>query len=268
MTKVFTFILISVLLLIFLFPYYWSGIISIQKNVSIYNLKNLIPKNITLDNYRKLFRMKYFMRWNFNSLFTAFLISILVCIFSTMSGFVFAKSNIPGKNIIFWLFIITMAIPKQTILVPLFILVKDLGMINTYQGLILPPLAWPFGIFLMKQIIQTIPNSLIDAAKIDGANEWNILRKIIVPLIKPGIIALFLFTFVTSFNDYFWQLLIVNTNKMRTLPLAISVLQDDHSLNMELMMAGAIMASMPILIIYIVLQKYFVQGIKVGSFKK
>jgi len=160
-----------------------------------------------------------------------------------------------------------MAIPKQSILLPLYMLMRDFKMIDTYQGLIIPPLAWPMGIFLMKQIISTIPNEILDAGKIDGANEWQIFSRLVVPMAKPGIIALSIFTFIAVYNDYFWQLLILNKTKMMTLPLAVATMQDRYSGNITLIMAGAVMASLPMIIVYIILQKNFIKGIRIGSVK-
>lgn len=267
MRKYLSYILIIVISIIFIFPFYWMFVTSVQKDVSIHNLSNLVPKEFVFDNYLKLSSFRYFWRWNFNSIFVSTMTAFLICSVSSISGYVFAKRNIPGSELLFWCFMITMAIPKQTLLVPLFMLMRDLKWMNTYASLIFPPLAWPFGIFLMKQIIKTIPNEILEAATVDGANEWQIFFLIIIPMTISGIIALFLFTFVRTYNDYFWQLLMLNKNAMRTLPLAVSTLQDEHCVNITLIMAGAVMSSLPVILIYIVLQKYFIKGITIGSIK-
>jgi len=265
--KIVSCILIILVLFIFIFPYYWMLTVSIQPNTLLRSLKVLVIKNVSLDNFKTLFNFKYFYRWNFNSIFTALVTSILICFSSTLSGYAFAKKQFPGRDIIFWCFLITMAIPKQSILLPLYMLMRDFKMIDTYQGLIIPPLAWPMGIFLMKQIISTIPNEILDAGKIDGANEWQIFSRLVVPMAKPGIIALSIFTFIAVYNDYFWQLLILNKTKMMTLPLAVATMQDRYSGNITLIMAGAVMASLPMIIVYIILQKHFIKGIRIGSVK-
>ena len=260
--------LIIIVTTIFLFPFYWMVVVSTQEGTGLYRAENILPREINLANYARLINMRYFLRWNFNSMFTSLTTVILTCIFCTMAGYVFAKKDIPGGNIIFWSLLITMTIPSQTLLVPLFILIKDLKMSNTYQGLILPSLVRPFGVFLMKQIISTIPNDFVDAAKIDGASEFQILRHVIVPLAKSGIIVLAIFTFISAYNDYFWQLIIISTPEMKTLPLAMAGLQEDEQcLNINFLMAGAVMASVPMIAIYIFLQRYFTQGITIGGIK-
>lgn len=267
MIKIISYILITVVLLFFIFPYYWMFVVSIQPETVLRSTKALIPQSISTDNFKSLFKLRYFYRWNFNSMFTAIIASILVCFSSTLSGYAFAKKQFPGRDIIFWCFIITMAIPKQSILLPLFLLMRDLRMINTFQGLIIPPMAWPFGIFLIKQVIKTIPNEIIDAGRIDGASEWQIFYRLIIPMAKPGIIALGLFTFTGVYNDYFWQLLMLSKNRMMTLPLGVATLQDRYAGNITLIVAGAVMASFPVIIVYIILQKYFIKGIRIGALK-
>jgi len=242
-------------------------VVSIQPKAALRSIKALIPQNISFDSFKSLFKFRYFYRWNFNSIFTALIASILICFFSTLSGYAFAKKQFPGRDIIFWCFLITMAIPKQSILLPLYMLMRDFKMIDTYQGLIIPPLAWPMGIFLMKQIIKTIPNEIIDAGRIDGANEWQIFSRLVIPMAKPGMVALGIFTFTAVYNDYFWQLLILNKPRMMTLPLAVATLQDRYAGNITLIIAGAVMASLPMIVIYIILQKHFIRGIRIGALK-
>lgn len=267
MIKIISYILITIVLLVFIFPYYWMVVVSIQPKTALRSIKALIPQNISLDSFRSLFKFRYFYRWNFNSAFTALVASILICFSSTLSGYAFAKKQFPGRDMIFWCFLITMAIPKQSILLPLYILMRDFKMIDTFQGLIIPPLAWPMGIFLMKQIIKTIPNEIIDAGRIDGASEWQIFHKLIIPMAKPGMMALGIFTFTAVYNDYFWQLLMLNKTRMMTLPLAVATLQDRYAGNITLIIAGAVMASLPVIVIYVILQKYFIKGIRIGALK-
>lgn len=241
--------------------------VAIQPDALLRNLGTLIPHNISFSNFQYLFQLRYFYRWNFNSIFISLSASFLVCFCSTLSGYALAKKDFPGRNFIFWCFLITMAIPGQSILLPLFMLIRDLGMIDTYQGLVLPSLAWPIGIFLMKQIIKTIPNEIIDAGRIDGASEWYIFYKLIIPMAKPGIMALSIFTFIGTYNNYFWQLLIINKKDMMTLPLAVACMQTEFETHITLLMAGAVMASLPMIILYLILQKHFIKGIRIGALK-
>ncbi len=262
------YIIIIIVAIVFIFPFYWMVITSTQEGTGLYRAENIIPSKISFENYVKLVNLKYFARWSFNSMFTSLVTAVLTCIFCTMAGYVFAKKNIPGGNIMFWILLATMTVPGQTLLVPLFMLMKQLKMVNTYQGLILPSLVRPFGIFLMEQVISTIPGEFIDSAKIDGANEFQILTHIILPLASSGIIVLAIFTFISAYGDYFWQLLMTSTEQMKTLPLAMAGLQSDaRCLNINFLMAGAVIASIPMMLVYIFLQKYFTQGLTVGGVK-
>jgi len=266
--KMLGYLIISITVILFIFPFYWMVVTSTQKGTGLYSAEDLIPREISMDNYIELINLKHFARWNFNSMFISSITVILTCLFCTMAGYIFAKKNIPGGNVMFWLLLITMTIPTQTLLVPLFMLMKQLKMFNTYQGLILPSLVRPFGIFLMKQVISTIPSEFLDAAKIDGADEFQIFRNVIIPLAKSGIIVLAIFTFISSYNDYFWQLLMISTEEMKTVPLAVACLQEDEfCTNINFLMAGAVMASVPMLLVYVFLQKYFIQGITIGGIK-
>jgi len=266
--KMLGYLIISITVILFIFPFYWMVVTSTQEGTGLYSAEDLIPREISMDNYIELINLKHFARWNFNSMFISSITVILTCLFCTMAGYIFAKKNIPGGNVMFWLLLITMTIPTQTLLVPLFMLMKQLKMFNTYQGLILPSLVRPFGIFLMKQVISTIPSEFLDAAKIDGADEFQIFRNVIIPLAKSGIIVLAIFTFISSYNDYFWQLLMISTEEMKTVPLAVACLQEDEfCTNINFLMAGAVMASVPMLLVYVFLQKYFIQGITIGGIK-
>ena len=192
---------------------------------------------------------------------------LLVCLTSTMGGYVLAKKRFPGRRIIFWLFIIAMALPKQAVLIPLFTILAKLDWINSYKALILPAVAWPFGVFLMKQFSQGIPGELLEAAKIDGCSEIRIFCNIVIPLVKPGIGALAIFTFISSWNDYFMQLILIRSKDMVTLPLGVALLQSEFTTNYGSIMAGATLASLPMIIIFIAFQKYFTQGIAMGAVK-
>ena len=166
------------------------------------------------------------------------------------------------------IFLSSMAIPRNILLLPQFMLMKNLHLFNTYPSIFLIIVAGASGVFLMKQIIQTIPNEMIEAAMIDGASEWKIFWHIILPIIKPGIIALGIFTFVTVYNDYFWQLLMIKDSVMKTLPLAVEVFADTpQNPRIQLTMAAAFIASWPLLILFFVFYKNFVRGITIGSVK-
>jgi len=201
-------IVMFLIIIIFLFPYYWMISSSLEPDTAITTTRfNWFPQNITLANYLFMFRLRWFPRWLFNSIFIPGMAVILTCLSASMAGYVLAKRKFPGNQFIFSLMIATMAIPINTILLHRFLVMKKLGLINTYPSMFLIYMAMPFGVFLMKQVMSTIPNEIIESGMIDGASEWQIYWRLIIPMARPGIIAFGMFTFVMCYGDYFWQLL-------------------------------------------------------------
>lgn len=260
-------ILLCVLMIIFIFPFYWIITGSFKDLASAIAIPpEWIPKRPILDNWTNLMNQPL-VRWTFNSFFIAISTTFLVCLTSSLAGYVLAKKKFPGRKIIFWLLIMAMALPKQVIMVPLFNILTSLDWIDSYKSLILPAVGWPFGIFLMKQFSETIPSELLEAAKIDGCSEIGIFIKMVLPIVKPGVAALAIFTFISSWNDYFMQLILIRSTKMQTLPLGIATMQLEFTTNYGLMMAGAALASIPMIIIFLIFQKSFTQGITIGAVK-
>lgn len=266
-------IIMFLILIIFLLPYHWMLTYSFEPATAAMDPKpRLLPKTVTFDNYLYMFRLKWFPRWVFNSILIPGMAVILTCLSASMAGYVLAKKRFPGGHFIFLLMIATMAIPANTILVPRFLVMKNLGLLNTYPSMFLIYMAKPFGVFLMKQIISTIPDEIMEAGMIDGASEWQIYRRLIVPMAMPGIIALGMFTFVACYGDYFWQLLMTKTISMRTLPLAIEYFRQGTDIStytpkLQLIMAAALLASLPLLVLYGLFHKYFIEGPSLGSIK-
>lgn len=260
-------LLLGMFSLVFIFPFYWiiTGAFKIQV-VATQLPPQWFPLEPVLDNWVTLFKNSV-GRWTFNSFFVAVSEMVLICLVSSTAGFVLAKKQFPGRRIIFSALVAAMALPKQVILVPLFTLLAKLGWINTYKGLIFPAIGWPFGVFLMKQFSQTIPTEILEAAKIDGCSELRSFITIALPLLKPAIGALAIFTFMTSWNDYFSQLIITRSTNMMTLPLGIATMQGEYRTDYGVMMAGAALASLPMLTIFILFQKAFTQGITLGAVK-
>lgn len=253
--------------ILFLFPFYWviTGAFKLQI-VATAVPPEWFPLKPTLQNWIDLFKNPV-SRWTFNSFFISFSEMVLVCATASLAGYVLAKKRFPGRKIIFWCLIAAMALPKQVILVPLFTMLADMGWVDTYQGLIFPAVGWPFGVFLMKQFAQTIPDELIEAAKMDGCSEFRIFYSIILPMIKPAIGALAIFTFIASWNDYFMQLIMTRSSSMQTLPLGVAAMQSEFTTNYGVLMAGAALSSIPMIAIFLVFQKYFTQGITMGAVK-
>jgi multiple sugar transport system permease protein len=252
---------------LFLFPFYWmvSSAFKVQM-VAISIPPEWFPKEPTLANLQLLGRLPV-GRWFFNSILVALTTTFLVCATSAMAGYSLAKKVFPGRDLIFWIFVAVMTLPKQVILVPLFIMMRKLNLFDTYPGLILPAVGWPFGIFLMKQFTQTLPSEILQAAAIDGCSEIQKFTKMVLPLVKPGIGALAIFTFMSCWNDYFWQLIMLKSTLMKTLPLGVAGMQEEYGTNYGLLMAGSALASIPMITIFLVFQKYFTQGITMGAVK-
>lgn len=260
-------IILSFFAIIFIFPFYWiiTGAFK-EQSATIAIPPQWFPLNPTLQNWIDLAKSPI-IRWTFNSFFIAFSTMALVCFTSALAGYALAKKRFPGRQIIFWLLIGAMALPKQVIMVPLFNILTKLDWIDTYRALILPAIGWPFGIFLMKQFSQTIPTELLEAAKIDGCTEIGIFKNVVLPIVKPGIGALAIFTFISSWNDYFMQLILIRSKNMQTLPLGVAMQQLEFTTNYGMMMAGAALASIPMIIIFLIFQNAFTQGITIGAVK-
>jgi len=253
-----------------LLPLYWmiTGSFKIQSD-AIRVPPEWFPADPTLANYRKLlFGSTPTFRWLLNSVIVASGITVLAVLTSLMAGYAFGKKDFPGKTVAFWALLLTMMFPKQISLIPLYILMQKLEWFNSYQGMIAPYIAYPFGIFLIRQFMQSIPDELLDAARIDGASELNLFFRIIVPLTKPAIGALAIFIFVFAWNNYLWQLLMITKRSMMTLPVGISTLTASlGSFDLGLAMAGATFAFIPMLIVFLAFQNHFVKGLTVGAVK-
>jgi multiple sugar transport system permease protein len=252
---------------LFLFPFYWMVSCAFKTQMVAVSIPpEWFPREPTLANFQSLLQVPV-GRWFFNSLFTSLATTFLVCAVSAMAGYALAKKEFPGRELIFWVFVGVMTLPKQVVLVPLFIMMRKINLFDSYPGLIFPAVGWPFGIFLMKQFTQTLPGEILQAAKIDGCSEFQTFTKVVLPLVKPGIGALAIFTFMACWNDYFWQLIMVKSTLMKTLPLGIAGMQEEHGTNYGQLMAGSALASIPMITIFLSFQKYFTQGITMGAVK-
>ena len=265
--KVFAVVILIMLAIFFLFPLYWIVTGSFKSAIDI-NAKVPVwfPMNPTMGNYDKLFAKPAFL-WLFNIVFISAMAMILTCITAALAGYALGKKRFYGRTILFTIIICAMALPKQVIVIPLDQEMKLLHMSDTLWAVILPTVGWPFGVFLMKQFSETIPNEILEAARVDGAGELKTFFSVVFPMIKPGIGALAIFTFVNTWNDYFLQLVMLTSEEKWTLPLAIANMQGEMSSDFGLIMAGAALASIPIIVVFIAFQKYFTQGIAMGAVK-
>lgn len=265
---VITTILLCLLTFLFVFPFYWVVTGSFKSQMTTVKLPpEWFPMDPSFDNYVGLFGRNPAMQWFFNTVIISGVAMLLVCLVSTMAGYVLAKKRFHGSAILFAMFVAAMALPKQVVLVPLVRLASQMGMHDTLWAVILPTVGWPFGIFLMKQFSQGIPNELLEASKIDGCSELQIFWNVVIPMVKPGIGALAIFTFINTWNDYFLQLIMLSSRSHLTLQLGIATLQAELSTNYGMLMAGATFSAIPIILIFVLFQKSFTQGITMGAVK-
>ena len=265
--KVFTIVILVLLAIFFIFPLYWI-ITGSFKDAATINAPNpqWFPLNPTLENYAKLFKQPAF-QWLLNIIIICVGALMLTCLTASLAGYALAKKRFYGRGILFTIIICAMALPKQVIVIPLLQEMSMIGLHDTLLAVILPTVGWPFGVFLMKQFAETIPTEILEAARVDGAGELRTFFSVVFPMIKPGIGALAIFTFVNTWNDYFMQLIMLNSREMWTLPEGIARLQGEMSSDFGLIMAGATLAAVPIVAVFIAFQKYFTQGISMGAVK-
>ena len=265
--KVFAVVILILMTLFFLFPLYWIITGSFKELVEITAKEpTWFPQNPTWENYAELFEHPA-LRWLFNIVFISAAAMFLTCVTASLAGYALGKKRFIGRGVLFTIIICAMALPKQVIVIPLAQLMTFLHLKDTLWAVILPTVGWPFGVFLMKQFSESIPTEILEAARVDGAGELRTFASVVFPMIKPGIGALAIFTFVNTWNDYFLQLVMLITEEKWTLPLAIANMQGEMSTDYGLIMAGAALASVPIIIVFIAFQKYFTQGIAMGAVK-
>lgn len=252
-----------------LWPMYWLFVTAVTP--TLYALKtppDILPFHASLANFQRLFsQATNYWSWASNSVVVALAITAFHVVFDTLAGYTFAKKHFPGRNVLFWLVISTLMVPTYVTFVPLYIVTHDLHLLNTLWAVILPGMASVFGIFLMRQYIQTLPGDLLDAARIDGCGELRTFWHIVFPLCRPAIGALAIFTFVQHWNDFFWPLIVLSNNSNYTLPVGIASLQGEFSTDYGIIFAGAALAALPMIIFFLIFQRSFLQGVRMGAFK-
>jgi multiple sugar transport system permease protein len=255
-------------------PLVWAVGTSLKEPADVFaSPPQLIPNPFTLQGYKDVFTVLPFPRFLLNSIIVSVTIVALNVVLGTAAAYAFAKLRFPGRNVLFGALLITLMVPFQVNLIPLYRIMVELHNltpaigVNTYFGLIAPSAVQVFGIFLMRQYISTIPDSILESARLDGASELRILRSIIFPLAKPAIATLAIFTFVTAWNDFLWPLIITNSESMRTLPVGLALLSRKNSVNWTDTMAGTVLTILPMLLVFAVLQRRFVEGLTAGAVK-
>ncbi|MFN4358295.1 carbohydrate ABC transporter permease [Sphingopyxis alaskensis] len=227
----------------------------------------LLPGDPTLDNYRALFGTFGVGRFLLNSLLVSTLATLLALLFTIPAGYAFAKLRFKGRDATFRLLVAALVVPGQIGMLPLFLELKAMGLVNSYAGALVPWLAGIFGIFLVRQYSLSIPDEMLEAARIDGASEAQILRRIVLPILTPIIVTLALFVFLGSWNDFMWPLIVLADQDLYTLPVALAALSREHVQDNELMMAGAVVTTLPVLILFLALQRFYLSGLLAGSVK-
>ena len=265
--KIFVVIVLALLAVFFIFPLYWILTGSLKDAITINaRTPQWFPLEPTLYNYVRLFKQPA-IQWLLNTIIIAVAAMALTCITAALAGYALAKKRFWGQTVLFSLLVCAMALPKQVIVIPLLQEMSALGLNNNLLAVILPTVGWPFGIFLMKQFSETIPTEMLEAARIDGASEVRTFVSIVFPMVKPGVGALAIFTFVNTWNDYFLQLIMLQRREVLTISTGIARLQGEVSSDFGLIMAGAALAAIPIVAVFLMFQKYFTQGITMGAVK-
>jgi multiple sugar transport system permease protein len=251
-----------------LFPLYWLFVTSLSPQQFIVKVPpELLPRDLTFLNYQRLFGTTPVVRWLANTLLMAGAITIFHLLFDSMAGYAFAKRQFPGRSALFWLVLSTLTVPAQVTLIPVFFLLKNLNLLDTYPGIILPGFADVFGVFLMKQYIQTLPNELESAGRVDGASDWQIYRHIILPLCTPALAVLAIFTFQRYWNGFILPLVVLRDSFKYPIQVGLATLQGEFNTDYGMLMTGAAVAAVPMMLVFFAFQRYFVEGIRIGGVK-
>jgi len=250
------------------FPLLWMLSVSLMAPAESAALPTpLLPSHATLDNYRTLFLRAGMAHYLLNSLLVSGSITALSLLFNLMAGYAFAKLRFAGSRQLFRSLLGALVIPAQVAMLPLFLLLKSFGLVDTYAGVILPAMTTVFGIYLVRQYARGIPDELLEAARLDGAGELYIFVRIVLPLLKPIMVTLAIFTFLTAWNDFMWPLIVLTGQNHYTLPLGLASLAREHAQDTELMMAGSVVTVLPVLVLFLALQRHYLQGLMLGSVK-
>ncbi|MEX1078803.1 MAG: carbohydrate ABC transporter permease [Homoserinimonas sp.] len=249
------------------FPFFWTIITSISPGAGLGVAPSLVPENPSLEAYTRLFSERPFGRVILNSLLLAGITTVVQLFTSATAGYAFSRLPFRGQTAVFAVYLATMMIPLQVLIVPLFVELKAFGLLNTYLGALLPTFASAFGIFLLRQAINQVPRELDEAATIDGAGHFRIFSSIILPNIRPALATLVVFAFMGSWNSFLWPLVVLRSPELQTLPVALAGLQGQYTTEWDIVMAGSVVSVLPMLALYIFAQKYVIQGVASSGIK-
>ncbi len=261
-----TLIVTSLLMLI---PFYWMVATSLKLEQFVFaSPQQWWPDPATLDHYAAVFTKIHFERYFLNSLIVAGGITLGQAFFDTLAGYAFAKLRFPGRDTIFFLLLLGLMVPFQVNMIPLYRLMSDLGWLNGYAALIVPSLTSIFGVFLMRQFIKSIPDELLDAARIDGCGEFGVFWRVVLPLALPGVATLVIFTFMEAWNGFLWPRLVISSEAMFTLPVGLAQLQLRNTSNWAQTMAGTTLTALPMIVVFFFMQRQFIAGLTAGAVKE
>jgi multiple sugar transport system permease protein len=266
--RLLVYILLTLAGILSLFPLYWLFVTSFTPTQFVIKVPpDLIPQTLSPQNYQRLFTTTPVVRWLANTLLIAGTITVFHLLFDSMAGYAFAKRQFPGRDTLFWLVLSTLTVPAQVTLIPVFFLLKNLNLLDSYPGVILPGFADVFGVFLMKQYIQTLPGELEAAGRVDGASEWQIYQHIILPLCTPALAVLAIFTFQRYWNGFILPLVVLHDSFKYPIQVGLATLQGEFNTDYGMLMTGAAVAAIPMMMVFFAFQRYFVEGIRIGGVK-
>ncbi len=259
--------LLIVASLVVLLPYIWMVSTSLKSSNEIFTpVPQLLPRNPRWQNYADVLRTYQVGQWLLNSFIVSSIEAVGVVVTSILAGYAFGRLRFWGRDAIFFIYLGAMMVPAQVTVIPTFLIVRWLGWIDTYEGLIVPKLCAFFGVFLMRQFFLNFPSELEDAAFIDGSSRWRALWQIVLPLTTPALAALAIFSFTAAWNDFLWPLVVVNSEEMKTIQLGLASMKGELS-DWSLIMAGATLSAVPLTVLYLLLQQYFVRGVVTTGLK-
>jgi len=251
------------------FPFFWMAVTSLKTSPEIQRVPLQIAPDhwLNLSNYVEVFKREPFMRYLLNSAIVAAVAAVSSVVVSSLAGFGFAKYQFPGRDVFFLAVVGILMVPFQSVVVPLYIWMNDLGLLDTYAGIVAPDLVSVFGIFLMRNAIETIPNDYIDAARIDGASELRIFFLVVLPSVKPAIATLLIIKFMWSWNEFFWPMVVISSPQMKVVTMGLMSFTNMYFIEYNLLTAAAVISILPILVIFITLQRWVVQGVVMSGLK-
>ena len=258
--------LLLVGILFMVFPFLWMLATSFKQGAEIFGI-NLIPKQPTLANYVNLLENTDYLRWYLNSAMVAVVVTASELFFDSMAGYALAKLKFPGRSLIFLIILSTLMIPTEMLIIPWYMMFSQVGWIDTFLGIMAPGLISAFGVFLMNQFMSGLPGDLLDAARIDGLNEFGVWWHVALQLVKPALAALAILVFLGNWNAFLWPVIVIESSIMRTLPVGIALFSGEAGSEWQLIMAAASLAVIPVLLVYVFFQRQIVQGIALTGMK-